>query len=138
MNQFDIKHTQAVFSMQEVASKCIRGAVIEVSLAISENPEADPGEAGERLAGELVKFLGKAGAKYHDRAPKAFRDAIAIKGLNTTHKDIAAMAFVDVGMGTFAVCEDPTEAREVTKRIDKRHGDGYAKRHNFGSYILVC
>lgn len=123
--------------MQEVAAKCIRGAVIEVSLAIEQNPEADPRVAGERIAGELVKFLGKAGAKYHDRAPKAFRDAIAIKGLNTTHKDIAAMAFVDAGMSTFAVCENPTEAREVVKDLSK-DSVTTPTRHNFGSYILVC
>lgn len=134
MNQFDTTVASANFA----TLKAVQAAAPEVARLLEENPKVDPEEFALRLSAAVVTFLNKAGRKYHYRVTGALLGALKAKGIYTEHKDIAACAFSVAGMKTFAVCETPTEAREVVGRIEKHHGKGFARRHNFGSYILVC
>ena len=132
MNQFDTTVASANFA----TLKAVQAAAPEAARILEENPTVDPEEFARRLAAEVAVFLNKAGSKYHYRVTAGLIKALKEKGLNVTHKDIAACAFAVVGMRTFAVCENPTEAREVVAAMGKRLFK--PSRHNFGSYILVC
>lgn len=133
MNQFDTTVASANFA----TLKAVQAAAPEVARLLEENPKVDPEEFALRLSAAVVTFLNKAGRKYHYRVTGALLGALKAKGIHTTHKDIAACAFAVAGMKTFAVCETPTEAREIVKDWAK---DSVVTptRHNFGSYILVC
>lgn len=132
MNQFDTTVASANFA----TLKAVQAAAPEVARLLEENPTVDPEHLAIRLSAEVVTFLNKAGRKYHYRVTEGLLKALKAKGVNVTHKDIAACAFAVAGMKTFAVCETPTEARGAVGSLFCR---GFkATRHNFGSYILVC